>query len=878
MRQKRKRLGRIQFGVLVAVLMIFLDLGIVFAASDEEAEEGKDKVQIETMVKPDNIYTKGYDVVFCVDNSGSVWDQQEVRDEALRSIANLAVGSDIRIGGVYFGDKIYSKQTLTSMEDTEGSQKIIREFLNMTEQDKKNWDTNIGMALEEAISLFDNQDSSRKRIVILFSDGINENEEKSSLFKKWANMQTFSQVQILGEMDIPIYCVYLEKKENDEEYLKDLVNYFDSDNSYDEDRFKKVTESEIDTLSEEFAKIFYSMQNDMKFREISMDSSGELSFYVPEMGVKKLQIYLKNDVQYEAELNSPDGKGDAENWKDGNNTYITVENPEEGDWTLKINGDDKEYTRGTIAYYTDISADVELVSEQEDDGKAYKNDTQKLRVRFFDKDAKEIEANTVAEVSADVTLESEDGRMIRKEMQLESSDNGYESDGFTWEEYGKYDIEITVIYEDFLDLVYHRDGKVEKRAPIVYNKANEIYWALGTEDGETFTFKTSELYTDPDGEKVEIIDVVQINEKNPVAVAEKDGYIRVTAKDTGEIKFALNLKDSSGKTADVTIQGTVQDKLTAKIVLCIILIFMILILLGVFIYIKRSKHLYESMQNEGEDFKKTYSRILNVFEGFQKKTQDERQAEQELKNAYNTLKELCEEQLPEELRQDYNAYLKSDFIENQIRPIRKIEGNIKNKKAALDIRSNQIESCIKTVSKMQVNYRFRQVQAYMKEISEAESYFQNSINAYDEELAKVKNEAEKISQMGCELGELLEEPVNCSMELIYGKSIGAKVCRNLKGGFSLDEVQMLSEDSASRTLGDILCGESTGIYVFGYEDNYNNAGLKLMSARTFKIRNASEGKDRHEKTAELLGGEIYKVTPDNMGMITIRVEEENSYV
>ena len=160
-----------------------------------------------------------------------------------------------------------------------------------------NIDTNIGNALEAAANMFDSQDSSRERIIVLFSDGINENLAGDSAYKVAADRKTEEQAARLKKMKAKIYCVYLQKDRNDEAYLQRLVNYFSDEWDYVPSRFSKVMDSEISTLSDKFAAIYFAMQNNMKYREVNPDSSGNVNFYIPSLGVEKLQVYLDGNIQ-----------------------------------------------------------------------------------------------------------------------------------------------------------------------------------------------------------------------------------------------------------------------------------------------------------------------------------------------------------------------------------------------------------------------------------------------------------------------------------------------------------------------------------------------------------------------------------------------------
>ena len=90
--------------------------------TDAQTPEAEDVNLQSEIVQPDNLNQNGYDVIYLIDNSRSVWSQQDARNKAFRGISNLAVGSDIKIGVVYFADHVYEDYTkgLTSMETEDG--------------------------------------------------------------------------------------------------------------------------------------------------------------------------------------------------------------------------------------------------------------------------------------------------------------------------------------------------------------------------------------------------------------------------------------------------------------------------------------------------------------------------------------------------------------------------------------------------------------------------------------------------------------------------------------------------------------------------------------------------------------------------------------
>lgn len=840
-------------------------------------EQGDEKAN--GAVTPDNLTSQGYDVVFCIDNSRSVWSHQEIRDQALRSIGNLAVGADIRIGGVYFADSIYKKLGLTSMENKDGSMEVLQNFLNLTEKDDKNIDTNMGTALEVAQSLFENQDVSRKRIVILFSDGINENLAQDPGYKAAADAKTKTEVLKLREKDIPIYCVYLQKSRNDEAYLKQVVNYFDTNNTYDQERFKKVTEAEINTLSEEFAKIFYSMQNDMKYREISMDSLGKTTFYVPALGVNKLQLYLKNDAAYEVSLESPDGKtADMESWTDGNSAYISVKNPAVGEWTLNVSGDNKESTKGTIAYYTDLSASAVLVPQGSIDGKVHKNTENIVRVRFFDGKGEEVQADSAAKVSVKVLLQPEGGEEKTTELQLQDTNKGYESENFVLDEYGTYSVKVRMEYEDFVDLSYSIDGgEIVGCAPIAKNK-KEIFYADKHEKKEVFKIKTSDLYIDPEGEEVLIEKVVQMNEKNPVEVSEKDGFITVAAKKAGDIKFALNLKDASGLTSTVTVEGKVQDRLTMKIIQVLIIILILCILYLIIARRKNKKFAYREALAEKEKFQESYEVISSLYQDYLEESKKLEEIREALETVIENLSETCEETFTEAQKEEWDIqkYLENDFIEQRLAGIKGIGDDFETEKGVMDTYNGAAKNPRKNDRVKALEEVLEKNREYRKQAQNAEEMLREKLQEYRKSLEELEDEVGDISEKYCDIMDFLEREIKCSLKLKWNKYKGYKNCRSgrnyLKGCYCLDDVELLSLDGVC-TIKDILQDESTNIFVYGYEDENGKEGLELRSISSFKIRDAAAGNDGKEtKKAQLLRGREYRLNVKNVGILNIRVE------
>lgn len=872
MKQMRKmKWKRLMTAVLLVVMIV--SGGRQSYAAEENGESVATSGQ---MVKPSNLNTEGYDVVLLADNSGSVWSQQGERDKALRGIANLAVGSDIRIGAVYFGETTYKKLGLTSMEEKDSSTKVL-DFLNLTEKNENNRGTNIGNALEEAQTLFEDQNANRQRIIILFSDGINENLAQSSSFKEAADGKTREQAQSLEQKQIPIYCVYLQKNRDDEDYLKQLVNYFNEDNDYADERFKKVTDDQIDILSEQFAQTFYSMQNDMKYREISIDSSGTMNFYIPELGVRRMQIYLKNDKAYEVLLSGPsEDSGEAQTWGDNGNVYITVDEPETGDWTLEITGDGADTVTGTLACYTNISAVASISGEVDENGNIYRNRPEKINVSFYDEDGSEFQPDESAVVSGTLTLQNNDGENITQDVEFSSKENGYESAGFQLEDYGTYSYQVSLSYADFINLRYDFEGgTVQGMAPLVYNQEG-TFEGRETEDGEAFTFDTADLYSDPDGEKITITGVTQLNEENPViSVEEKEGFLTVTTKDTGDVNFVINIEDESGNTAQVEIKGKVMDVVTVRVITGLLIFLLIAVLAAIASLLIYRRAMKKEVEEALKKMRKAFDSFDDDVYSADNITKLRGEIKSNLNNLYNNIRELMEEKIDREqpehfgIREDDLKHLSEkypnlldsryDDVIDKLGACRKLQSEAERKTSKKSSRKN-----------------LSLIIAYTEKFVDKTAKFNSTVQEYSDVHKGIKETADFIADRYMDIMDMLETPIKCNIIVKWDKYIGSKECRHAKdyirGYYRLDDVSMLDKNGTVSLRK--LMNEKTGIYVYGYQDGEGEDALRICSKDGFYFKNTAVGKEETKvKEAVLMKGENYRIKiNDYMGFIGIQVK------
>lgn len=843
-------------------------------------------------VKAENDKQPGYDVIFCIDNSRSMWAQQSVRDEAVRSIGNLAVGSDIRIGGVYFARDIYKSLALTSMEDKEGSMKVLQDFFYMWDQSSKNIDTNIGKALKKAVELFEDQSAERRKIIILFSDGINENAKGEAEYKKSADALMKKQAAILQEKNIPLYCVYLQKRRNDEEVLKELVNYFDDENAYEKERFKKITSKDINLLSQQFANIFYDMQNNMKYRELTVDSFGKATFYVPYVGVKKLQLYVHNEESYGVDLacendetDENDETNQIDSWEDGDNVYITVKNPTPGQWTLSINGTKAQKTTGTIAYYADLSASAELVPSDASESGIYKNSEVCAKVHFYDEDGKEMPLDSAAAAEVKVFIENQEGAIVQEETFFVSG-NELTSTPFQITQYGNYRFSVKVVYEDFVNMEYSLPGsKVLGKAPRTFAQSGRMGF-YSCEEGLYKEFTEEELFEDPEKEEVRVVNVIQKNTDNPIKAVQEKGRIKIIAEKTGEFACELQLEDVSGLMSAVSVSGSIYDRGRRDMMEKIGIIMVVLLIVSVIGWrcakkaAERKKKRTEEklMQTLGEqtqEMKRCQDTVSGLWENVQEINKQLPEIDYEKK--LQKFKELCDRLQPCQREHYYvDEYLENGLFLESYKKLNPLRADIRNHMELVSRVFKEADKSVPGIDAIEINEEL--IKSYYETLGEAKNEskkIKGCIEKYIEIAEFVRAGIASMDRICAEIEAMLGKPIECTLLMDIGELHGMKVCQKhggyIKGYYVLDQAVQFYKGGDYFSLKDILGDEETDILVYGYEDEEGNKGLLLESTQYFKVKSKVTGQVQ-EHRAVLYQGESYCLMQNVLGNAIITIK------
>lgn len=561
----------------------------------------------------------GLDVVLVVDNSKSIWPRQDQRNEAMIAAVNSAVGSDVRIGCVYFADKVYAKYSLKPVGNEEEYRDSFK-YLNMTDKDPNNIDTNIGEGLKTAADIFEDQDSERKKVVILLSDGINENSLDDSKYREAANRLTKEQALRLEQNDIDLYCLSINGR-NDESYLNELVNYFDGGHRFDT-RLVAISPDNIDSLYYEFIKMFYLIRGDVKCRAVSLDADNSYSFTLPELAVGHLQIYVRGS-DLTTELIHSTEKVDVQKWTYEKSSFLTVYNPPAGEWIFRVssvkNNALKDITIMT-AYYTQLMASVKVEPVTGDE--LLKGHSARLEFMFSDGNNNPVNIDSKANISAELTVTDKNSEHKSYELGIENKDGVVSSTPFDINDFGRISVNLKISYGNNIDLEYHIDteNEIVPYAPQTVGKySNGHIKAETIKDGDTkkyqFMIPLEGYITDKDSplSSIRLLNVHQYNDNNKLDVRLENEMLVVKAEKCSSVSASIELQDETGLTTKLDVEGSIVDMEAILKVLASLSLIMLLCVIVVVAYWKQKKHRSEDIVN---NWNKAVDSLLELLKKF----------------------------------------------------------------------------------------------------------------------------------------------------------------------------------------------------------------------------------------------------------------------
>lgn len=897
MKYKRVRKWSAVFILIAIVVAGICRIPDTVYAADINTDPASEELQSDASISEkaeyhtaDNVADQGLDVIFCIDNSRSIWSQQAIRDQAVRALVNLAANRNVKVGGVYFADHVYKQHVLTSLDSEKNLDELLNDFLNLSEQSDSNRDTNIGKGLKACQDMFVNQDDNRRKIIVLFSDGINENYEQEKAYKDSADALTEKKVKELqGYVDI--YCVYLEK-DNDysnQEYLKKIVNYFE-DTTDNDDRFMAVADSEIDSLCNRFVDVFYAVQNNMKYSEFICDSSGKYTFHVPDTNVSSVQIFLKNVKEGSSLQVTCNGEAaEVAERVDGTLRYITIDSPAAADWQITAEAA-LGTVSGTLAFYADVQSAFSIHPVEE----AAKGRSGYVEAAFADSSGAALETlDPAASVHAVVTA---DGAEIWS-GDLEQQGSYYRGEEFELSEYGSYEAKLSITYRDFLNLQYSGDSfTIEPQAPIARAINGQFSCYKVTENGINcyqYTFSKEDLFYDPEGETVSLVEYRNLNPENPADVTESGDKFIITSEKTGQIEVELTAVDESDRTVTTIVKGKMISETDQNNMIIRIIVIIAVLLIFWFFRSRKKKAAKNGYKQKlillNQEYEQAVGRLNAYRNRFVELSRSYDGAE--FSHLQENLKKSSEALLTAQLRyfgiedmvKDEEGCRPNDDVAEAEKSYKEADRQLTDAlkqsgkgRFAVPTEREVKRFSVRTMANMAEGREEAMllIRSCLRTVQEKSDTYKDAVKAASERAALMEEKLQEIRKLG-------KDPFRCQIHYryIYLESqpvksyLGVKdLTAEEKGFFGVDQLRVLTKNGMV-TLEE-LAGESCDVVIYPYSDPEDGDGILLKSLNEFSCREDAEvGFGPAAREAVLLKGRKYKLNIPALGKLEITVME-----
>ena len=347
----------------------------------------------------------------------------------------------------------------------------------------------------------------------------------------------------------------------------------------------------------------------MQYQTVSLDEEGKYVFVIPKLNVTRLQTYAKGN-HIKITVTSPSAKEIQSNsWVDGFNVFLRVDNPTAGEWTLKIEGDNKKdvkNTKVTMAYYTELTVSGKLTDSDGNSGTLKKNTPCILTADLSDNNGNPYFPDEGAEIKADLYFNdiTNGKRSLYKSLILTQENGKRTSDTFSFDSYGTVDAEIHVLYDDYIDIegMSENIAQIKAEAPyLIQNYQQKVIWTK-TENGKSvFTVDIGEFIQDKDSDINELtVDrVTYYDAGNRFAEMPyiENGKLKCTVEKLfGKTESTIVFKDSTNLTVSLKVEGFTVNGTVAGIFFGLILAG----LLGAGFYYVFIKPKHGGITNRGE--------------------------------------------------------------------------------------------------------------------------------------------------------------------------------------------------------------------------------------------------------------------------------------
>ena len=298
-----------------------------------------------------NAANNRFNVVIVSDASGSMLstDPEGLRFEAINQFINLLAEQGNLLGAVSFADNINATEELTKVDSAESKQKIADTLKNTPAKG----DTNIGEALQKAVTMLDEAgDKDLPSIILFLSDGNTDLKDKKDM-ENSLNRKA-DAIQAAREKDIAIYSVCLNANK------KADVSEMEQISQATGGEFREVgSASDLQEVFNSFYNLIYGTSTTQLLDE-AFDESGvlETNFNVPGLGVEEINIIIYGKVS-EVELFDAQGqKKDVSPMEYNTFTMIKSTDVSAGEWKLITKGTAGNHIKINMVYNTNLEVEL----------------------------------------------------------------------------------------------------------------------------------------------------------------------------------------------------------------------------------------------------------------------------------------------------------------------------------------------------------------------------------------------------------------------------------------------------------------------------------------------------------------------------------------
>ena len=357
-------------------------------------------------------------LVVDVSNSMKSSDPKNISNEAMKMFIDMASFNGDKIGAIAYADAVMREKALVKIQSNQ-DKKDLKDFIDSLE---KYTYTDLSTGVKEAVKVLDtSHEQNYYPLIVLLADGNNELNPKKSRTLKEANSDLENAITAAKAKGYPIYTIGLNANGKlNKDVLTDVANRTNG---------KFFEASSADQLPGILSEIF---ANHLKLKIVSLDQivgNGQfqdIKIHVPNENVLEANISLISSKPVEVKLVNPSGQELAipsdQVLFSKSKTYSMVKllKPEQGDWTLRVKGVDKDKIDINLVFNYDLQLKLKSLAKQ-----SYKaGETVKIGAFFEDNGTAISDKNIYQSMKATLFVKDLDKGKI-KEVSLNSDNQGF---------------------------------------------------------------------------------------------------------------------------------------------------------------------------------------------------------------------------------------------------------------------------------------------------------------------------------------------------------------------------------------------------------------------------------------------------------------------